>query len=286
MKIVDLHTHSTFSDGSYTPIELVSMAKKAGLAALAITDHDNISAFKEAKEYAQDIGIELYSGIEMSVNYRGGQIHMVGLGFDIDDPYFQNAYRRFRQLKEDCVKVIHSWLKSRGVSITDEQLAPYKKDGIVDRYTFFRYFASGKSQEDVQYIWDEYLDPALKGMHVDIEVQDAICMIKEAGGVTSLAHFHKTLGLKRFSVEERELCIKELKEMGMDALEVQYPDFSPNDKKFITAMAEKYSLYQTGGTDFHGNNRPSVELGTGIKNNLSIPYKWTKFIPKRYPSLS
>lgn len=273
--LADLHTHSTYTDGSYTPQELVKLAKKSSLSALAITDHDNINAYHEAKAAAQKAGIKLFTGIEMSVNFRGGRMHILGLGFDINSPDFQADYRHFRQPKESCAAVIMDYLNKQGLTLTMADLLPYIKNNAIDRYTFFRYFTAQKIFSDAQLIWDNYLNPAVQNINLNIEASDAITIIKRAGGITSLAHFHKTIGLKRFTNEEKDDCFKELKALGLDAVEAQYPDFTAADREFIECMIQKYSFAKTGGTDFHGANRPQVKLGHGIDNNVAVPLAWT-----------
>lgn len=281
MKFVDLHTHSTVSDGSHTALELVDLAKRAGLAAIAITDHDNLQGYEEAAAAARAAGIELLSGIELSVDFKGGRIHLLGLGFDVDDGAFQQAYAAFRAEKTGGVPLLLARLAQRGMVISDDDLAPYKIGEELDRYTVFRYFAARKEQDDVQYIWDQYLNPALVGIPMTIEAQAAIDLIKNAGGITSLAHFHKKIGLKRFSAAEKEACIRELCDMGMDAVEAQYPDYTQEDCAFMAHMAEKYHLLRTGGTDFHGANRPAVQLGSGTGHSVAVPYAWYEEILAR-----
>lgn len=279
MKIIDLHMHSTFTDGSYTPIELVNLAKEAGLSAMAITDHDNMAGYIEAKEYAVKMGIEILTGIEMSVHYRGGKLHILGFGFDETDPLFIQSYKKFRETKENCVDELLERLKLHNVHLTREMIAPYAL-GEMDRYTIFRYLAAHRTREDAQYLWDDYLNPAMKGININITAEEAISIIKQAGGITSLAHCHKSIGLKNYSKAEKEDCIKELCAMGLDGIEQQYPDFTKEDRDFIEFLREKYHLLATGGTDFHGIYRPGLSLGRG-KGNMAVPYSWYQKILNR-----
>jgi len=274
----DLHTHSIYTDGSYTPRQLVCLAKKSSLKALAITDHDNISAYHEAAETARRLKIRLLTGMEMSVNFRGGKLHILGLGFDINDKNFLASYRRLRLPKEACVADILHYLDSVGVKLKLRNLEPYQKNNITDRYTFFRYFNAKKIFPDPQMIWDHYLNPATKTIDVNLEAKDAILMIKKAGGITSLAHFHKSIGLKRFDDAGKDDCLRELKALGLDAVEAQYPDFNTHDREFIEYMADRHGFKRTGGTDFHGANRPRIELGSGIGGNVAVPAAWADSI--------
>ncbi len=279
MKIIDLHMHSTFTDGSYTPMELVDLAKRAGLSAMAITDHDNMAGFSEAKEYADKKEIKLLTGMEMSVQYRGEKLHILGLGFDETNPLFIEAYKKFRKVKESCVDELLERLKLHSVHLTREMIAPYAL-GAMDRYTIFRYLVAHKTREDAQYLWDDYLNPAMKGLNINIAVEEAISIIKDAGGVTSLAHCHKSIGLKEYAQPEKEECIKELCEMGLDGIEQQYPDFTKADQEFVEYVRTKYNLLPIGGTDFHGIYRPGLTLGRG-KGNMAVPYAWYQAILNR-----
>lgn len=281
MKLVDLHTHSCVTDGSHTPCQLVRLAKEIGISALALTDHDNVYGYYEAQEEAEKVDIELMTGIEMSVNFKGEKIHILGLGFDIHDCTFKAAYQKFRKMKESGMDALLKGLQARDILIDREMLGVFQSGGEVDRYAVFRYFSARKVQDDVQYIWDDYLNPILKGININVEAAEAIAFIKNAGGITSLAHFHKTLGLKRYSRQEQEDCIRELQQLGLSALETQYSDYTETEQNFIQRMAEKYHMLQTGGTDFHGENRPKVQLGTGIKNSVAVPYAWYEKILER-----
>ena len=132
-----------------------------------------------------------------------------------------------------------------------------------------------------QPLWDHYLDPAVRelGLDQNMPVEEALPVIHEAGGVTSLAHFHKKIGLKGLSRAEQEAAIARLHAMGLDGMERWYPNYTQEDSDFAAHMIEKYHLLVTGGTDFHGSNRPQIEMGHGIAGNMAIPYEaYTKII--------
>lgn len=272
MKRIDLHMHSTYTDGSCTPTELVEKAKALSLAAIAITDHDNISAYHEAAPVAKGLGIELLPGIEMSTKYKGRRLHILGFGMDFDDPAFLKAYQKARKPKEDCVDVIIERLQKRGIAIDREKIMPYS-NGFSDRYAIMRFFAAHKKQDDVQYIWDDYINPATKDLAINTPTEEAIRMIRAAGGVASLAHYHKKIGLGGLTEEEKIHWLGELKEMGLNALEALYSNFSPEDEAFAVRMVRQFAFLPTGGTDFHGENRPGYQLGVG-GGSLNIPYAW------------
>lgn len=272
MKRIDLHMHSTYTDGSCTPTELVEKAKELSLAAIAITDHDNISAYNEAAPVAKRLGIELLPGIEMSTKYKGRRLHILGFGMNFENPDFLKAYQKARKPKEDCVDVIVERLQKRGIAIDREKIMPYS-NGFVDRYAVMRFFAAHKKQDDVQYIWDDYINPATKDLAVNTPTEEAIRMIRAAGGVASLAHYHKKIGLGGLEEEEKISWLGELKEMGLNAMEALYSSFSPEDEAFAAQMVRRFAFLPTGGTDFHGENRPGYQLGIG-RGDLEIPYGW------------
>lgn len=272
MKRIDLHMHSTYTDGSCTPTELVEKAKALSLAAIAITDHDNISAYYEALPVAKRLEIELLPGIEMSTKYKGRRLHILGFGMDFENPDFLKAYQKARKPKEDCVDVIIERLQKRGIAIDREKIMPYS-NGFIDRYAVMRFFAAHKKQADVQYIWDDYINPATKDLAINTPTEEAIRMIRSAGGVASLAHYHKKIGLGGLMEEEKILWLGELKEMGLNAMEALYSNFSPEDAAFAAQMLRRFAFLPTGGTDFHGENRPGYQLGIG-GGKLEIPYSW------------
>ena len=135
----------------------------------------------------------------------------------------------------------------------------------------------------IQTLWDEYLNPGLKaaGVYGDISAEEALPVIRKAGGVTSLAHYHKDIGMKGWSWEKKEESLKELMSFGLDGMERYYPNYSPEDAEFAARMIEKYNMLATGGTDFHGANRRGIELGTGHEGNMNVPFEFYEKILAR-----
>jgi len=281
--MVDLHVHSTISDGSYTPTELARLAKERGLTAFALTDHDNIAGDAAAAEAAQKLGVDFINGMELTAEYAGRKIHVVCLGFDAQHPAFQTLYRRIRAIKEGRIAEMIDYIRDKGVDISLAQVEPYAAGGPIDRYAIMRYLVSLHLYEHAQPLWDHYLDPAAQklGLNFSITAEEALPVIHAAGGVTSLAHFHKQIGLKGLTRREQETAILHLHQIGLDGMERWYPNYSHDDAAFAGYMIEKYHLLPTGGTDFHGTNRPGVELGTGIDDNMDIPDIFLKGVRQR-----
>ncbi|SEJ87260.1 hypothetical protein SAMN05660742_1213 [Propionispira arboris] len=274
MKFVDLHVHSNISDGSYTPVELIKLAHKTGLSAITLSDHETIAGNAEAKVEADKLGIEFISGMEITVDYKNRHLHLVALGFDVKQPAFQNLYKKIRDLKEAKMEELIWGIKEKGVPISMELIQPFTLLNKIDRYAIMRYLVSLHLFDHVQPIWDQYLNPVIRQLKLNhnVSVEETTQAIKAAGGMTSLAHFHKRLGLAGLNRQEQEAAIAELCAMGLDGMEQYYPNYTAADQAFAESMLTKYKMIPTGGSDFHGLNRPEVALGTGIKNNIVVPY--------------
>ena len=280
-KIIDLHVHSNISDGSYSPAALAKLAKERGLAAFALTDHDSMMGCAEAAEAASVCGVGFMNGMELSADFEEHKVHIVCLGFDPEHPAFRKLYQKVRSIKEGKIPEMIEFVRERGVDISLEKVLPFAR-GKVDRYALMRYIVSLRMYERAQPIWDNFLDPAARelGINVNITAEEALPLLHEAGAVTSLAHFHKAIGLKGLDRHEQEQAILRLHEMGLDGMERFYPNYTSEDETFAAYMIEKYQLLPTGGTDFHGTNRPGIEIGTGVEGNMRVPYSFLENIQR------
>ncbi len=258
-KKYDLHSHTIASDGSYTPSELVTNAKKNGLKGIAITDHDTIYGLKEGKEKAEEIGIEFIEGIELSSNIMGRDVHILGYFLNLKDENFLNSLINLKKLREERNTRIINKLSKYKIYITEQEIQEEAKGPIVGRlhianvlinkgyvYSKNEAFISYLGKTGVAYEEKENFTPHM-----------AVKMLKENGAFVSLAH------PKFFSskISEIENLVKELKVLGLDALEIEYPNFSKLEKNMYRDLADKYDLKITGGSDFHGINREKIELG-------------------------
>lgn len=279
--IIDLHTHSTCSDGTCSPAELVKLAKTMGLSALALTDHDTIDGLAEFQAAGDFLGIETISGIEFAAlweNYHRPEIHIVGLGFAPDHPALgeqMGEIRRSRQLRNEkmCEK-----LTAIGLPVALEEVSANAGGEIITRAHFANVLLQKGYIQKREDAFRRYLSPGLPG-YVEREfLSPALCIrtIKEAGGAAVLAH--PTLyGLEAAALEE--LC-KELISYGLDGIECQYSTYSAAETKAISALAERLHLLPSGGSDFHGKNKPAIRLGSG-KGNLAVPYGFWAALRKR-----
>ena len=276
MKFIDLHVHSTMSDGTYTPEGIIDLAKKRGLSAVTLTDHDTIDGLKRASQEADKAGMNFIAGMEISTAYQGRKLHIVALGFDPNSDAFKKLYKAIRYNKENKMDKVIDKIRDKGIDISLDKVAPFINGSKLEGYAIMRYLVSLHLTDKVQTIWDTYLNPSIHelGLDKNISVEEVVKGVHQAGGVTSLAHFHKLIGLKGMDRTEQEKSIAYLHNIGLDGMEKYYSSYTDDDNEFAAAMIDKYDLLPTGGSDFHGGNRVGVELGTGHENNLHIPYEF------------
>jgi len=279
-KCIDLHIHSTMSDGSHSPAEIITLAAKIGLSAIALTDHDSIEGVAEATRQSKALNIGFLTGIEFSVLYESRLLHILALGFDMNNPQFCAAYSKMKIAREENIPTLLEQLKKQEVSLDINCLKNYALTKQLDRYALMRFFMAQGTSLTVQQIWDVYLDPISYGPDEIMSAEEVLSIIKAAGGLTFLAHYNKPIGLAGFSANEMEEQIKDLKHLGLSGIETYYPSYSSTDKDFAEYLVVKYGLLASGGTDFHGTNRPNIQLGTG-NGDMTIPYCLYEQIAKR-----
>ena len=279
--IIDLHTHSTASDGTYSPAEAAELAKKAGLSAVALTDHDTIDGLKEFQEAGNALGIETIPGIEFAAlwdHYHRPEIHIVGLGINPEDPVLLERMKDIQRIRDHRNHKMCEKLSSIGLHMTFEELSANAGGDIITRAHFANVLLEKGYIRKKEDAFSRYISPGLPG-YVEREfLTPKLCIetIKQAGGAAVLAH--PTLyGLNMEQLEE--LC-EELVLYGLDGIECRYSTYSPAETKAITALAEKYHLLPSGGSDFHGKNKPNIHIGSG-KSNLAIPYGFWEELKKK-----
>lgn len=270
MKYIDLHVHSNVSDGSLTPSELVKEALRCNLAAFALTDHDTVSGVSEAIEAAKGTGIEVIPGAEISAGYKKKDIHILGLLLRYDDPKLQATLEEAIKERDARNEKMANNLANGGLDIDIDRLkAAFPPDTVLTRAHFARYLAETGQVKYINAAFDHYLnaDGPYYVPRKYITPEDAIALIKHAGGIPVLAHpliYH-------LPEEELDALICRLKNAGLAGLEVFYSSNTGFDEGILRRYANKYDLLMTGGSDFHGSNKPHISLGSG-KGNLKIPY--------------
>ena len=270
--IIDLHTHSTFSDGSCTPTDLVKLAAETpNLRALALTDHNSIEGldefFEAGKQYPQ---LELISGVEVSTLYGSKELHLVGLFIDYHNEELRNFLNMLKKERLDRNIVMAKRLFSLGYEIDYNEL-PYHRDDSLGRVHFAKYIMEKYDFPSIQAVFDQLLKQgksAFVGRNLPLP-SEAIKVIKNSGGIAIWAHpiFQERSHARSYA----RRIIRKLKPFGLDGIECHYSMFSPAQTAALTEIAESLEVLGSGGSDFHGSNRPSVQLGVG-GGFMHIPY--------------
>lgn len=259
---VDLHTHSTASDGTLPPREVVRAAHQAGLTALALTDHDTIAGIADAADEARLLGLDFLNGIEISCEYpRPGTLHMLGYGVRPDDPTLAHMTANLIAGRNERNVKIVALLREQGIPITIEMVEAVAGGDVIGRPHFARVLIDlGVVSTNAQ-AFAHYLGSG-GSAYVDKErlsAKRAIEMIHAAGGLACLAH--PTQLRKENSAQVRHE-IKRLADFGLDAVEVIHSDHRDSVVAELTEIADDYGLLKTGGSDFHGGNKPHIRIGT------------------------
>jgi len=270
MKYIDLHVHSTCSDGTFTPAELVSYAVKKKLAAFALTDHDSVEGIPEAEEAAKKAGIELIKGIEFSTEYNGKDIHILGLDICTEQPDFSSHLEKFRHSRDSRNEEMALRLQNlAGFPITVEELRTLYGNATITRAHFGRWLFEKGYVNSIKDAFDRYLgdDCPCFVPRTRSTPHQAIELILHSGGIPILAHPL----LYHLEDTELEKLVLELKEAGLQGIEAIYSANIGLEESHMRRLARKYNLKISGGSDFHGKNKPLIDLGIG-KGNLKIPY--------------
>jgi predicted metal-dependent phosphoesterase TrpH len=269
--MIDLHSHTDQSDGTFTPAELVGEAMKLGLEALAITDHDTFKGYDMAVPYAKEAGLELICGIELSTKFGGATVHM--LAYFLREPptaEFCTWLEALLESRRERNRQLIVKLQDLGLDIT---LAEVETKGrtLTARPHFGRVLLEKGYVSSMQEAFDKYLDEAAPGyvQRREVPVDEAIARVKAAGGITSLAH---PVRVAKNDWDTLAVWVKKMADAGMGAIEVFHSDHTPENVAYYGQLAERFGLAVTGGSDFHGGNKPGIDLGTGHRRNLSVPY--------------
>ncbi len=272
MKTIDLHVHSNKSDGSCTPAQIIEAAIDAGLSAVALTDHDTADGIKEACDAANKLGkdkdFEFIPGIELSVSYLDKELHIVGLYLDTSGAAFEQALCVLRNNRNQRNDKMIARMQDAGVDITIEKLRAHQGDCVLTRANFAQYLLHIGFVRSIQEAFDTYLSPG-KSFYVPreyMEPKDAIDLIHSVGGVAILAHPQ----LYHFDDAALEKAVAYLKDFGLDGIETWYSMNTGYDLQRMKKLADKYHLVYSGGSDFHGENKPHIAIGRG-RGNLYVP---------------
>lgn len=265
--MIDLHTHSTASDGTFTPAELAVEAHRADLSLFALTDHDTVAGVAEALQAGSTLGIRVLPGIEISVEWQPGELHLLGLGIDITNKTLCDLMQYAQEKRHQRNRKIIEKFDKAGIVIDEEKLAQVAGGAVIGRPHFAKYLVQEKKAKSIQ---DAFLKYLAKGRPFYIEKEclpltEAIEAIKAARGVPVLAH-PMSLYLSWGKLPE---TIAQFKEQGLVGLEAWHSGARYGECIRLQALAEELNLIVTAGSDFHGANRKDVHLGR-TANNLPI----------------
>jgi len=261
IEYADLHAHTTASDGTATPEELVQTAVNAGLTYLAVTDHDTANAVSAALAEAKRIGsLRLIPGVEISARGKPGSCHLLGLGVDHTNPALSGTLADLLTARNERNLALAERLTRLGVPITVEEVTAYAPLGANVGRPHFALALLGKGYvQSLQEAFDRYLGDTAAGFvpKDDLSPEDAIALVHQVGGLCFLAH----PGLLKLAEHETFTTrIKAYAALGLDGIEAYYSKHSPVETRNFLKIAERLNLLVTGGSDFHGNNRPGTFL--------------------------
>lgn len=283
---VDLHMHSTYSDGSKSPKELIDLASSKGISMMALTDHDEIAGSKELMKYT-DSGIYLYSGVELTAQVQKGRMHILGYNIDLENEKLNN---RIKQLKSDAIYNIMLYVEvlkhDFGIKLPEEELLSIiNKEGNVGRPQIAALLIKHGYCTEVEEAFQKYLIAAyekVRKLKRGLSKEECVDLILSADGIVSLAHPSSL----KLTDQELDSEIAYLKSLGMQSIEVIHINNSENQRAYYLELAQKYNLLISGGTDYHGPEvKPDVEIGTGRNGNVDIKentLSLTKNIKSRY----
>lgn len=264
--LIDLHTHSTASDGQYTPARLVEMAKDRGLAMYALTDHDTMNGIKEARAAAEALGVRFIPGIEIS-SAAGEEVHVVGLAIDEDEPQLAEKCREFIESRDNRGEVICGYLNGLGMDVTMEEIRKIAGEANIARPHFAAWLQEHGYVAERKEAFRRYLDTAEFHEATDRKLpsaEESIRLIHGADGKAVLAH----PGLMKMPVEEQKKLVARLKEAGLDALECCYFKHKPQQVRLYHDWASEFGLKISCGSDFHGEKvKPDVPFGMNLRED-------------------
>lgn len=271
--MIDLHVHSNCSDGSFTPRELVEYALNHDISAFALTDHDTVSGLDEAIACAKELSgkvceknpngktVEVVPGIEFSTEYEGRDVHIVGLFIDYKSEVFKQHISVFVSSRENRNEKMCALLREHGIEVTYKQLKAAFPNAVITRAHYARFLLENGYVKSMNEAFDRYV-----GDHAPcfiprekVTPEQAVDLILAVGGVPVLAHPI----LYGMSSARLEKLVSILTDAGLVALEAIYASYSVADTHEMQTLARRYGLLISGGSDFHGSNKPGLSFGTG-----------------------
>ena len=268
--MIDLHIHSTASDGTLSPSQIVELAANRNLDAVALTDHDTVAGIDEFLAAGERCAVQTIPGVEVACSWYGASLHLLGLFIDHKNATLLELLQEIRENREKRNHRILELLQKHGISITWEQILAESDGQVVGRPHIARALVAAGHCDDIQDAFAKFIGrdaPCYSPRFVPMPKR-TIETLHGAGGLVVLAHpFGGAKPMKTILIRRK---IKRLIAMGLDGMEVYYSDYTCRQTERALKIAQDLGLIKTGGSDFHGDNMPGVEIGVG-RGNLKIP---------------
>ena len=268
--LIDLHTHTTASDGSANPEELIARAATKNARAIAVTDHDTVSAISRARAAAHRLGIEFVAGVEISAEYSPGTLHILGYCIDDRSAPLIAKLSELQHARETRNPQIAARLQALGMDISYDEVATLAGNEVVGRPHFARLMVERGYAGSIQEAFDRFLKKGAAAYVAKsrLHPREAVSLIREAGGVAVLAHPYQ---LSLSSYDEADELIADLAEFGLDGVEAIYSRHNAQQRASYSEIARRHRLLITGGSDYHGSYKPDIDLVSGL-GDLEVPY--------------
>lgn len=266
-KFVDLHVHTVYSDGSFTPKEVIDYCKNNNIVAVSITDHDTTDGIEEAIEEGKKLGVEVIPGVELSVEFKDSteaEIHILGYYIDWKDKVLQQKLKLFRQARQERAYKILERLNSLGIKIDENEVfAKFSSTQSIGRLHFAKILLEKKVVNSIKEAFELYLGYGMPAYvpKFRLQPQEAITLILQTGGIPVLAHPY-------FGICVDTKSIKKLVNQGIKGIEVYHTKHHKNVVEELTTIADKYGLIITGGSDCHG----TIDGAAPLLGSLKLPY--------------
>ncbi|MBR3229678.1 MAG: PHP domain-containing protein [Bacilli bacterium] len=269
-KLIDMHVHTNYSDGQYSPDEVIKLGIEAGVGVMAITDHDTLDGIKNVdrnKDFIRESGIKIVNGIEISAHSDTGTMHILGYDIDLNNKELNNKLKELRTNRmNSTLAVMEQIRRDYGITFSYYDIIELVNSRHVGRPGLAKLCVKYGFSESISDAFDNYLNPAkekTRKYSKNLFYPEVFKLVKDAGGIVIFAH-PKTLKLDNYGLDR---LIFNMKNHGLDGIEVYNSIHNLDDVKFYKYLADKYNLLISGGTDFHGPLiKPNIEIGTGYGN--------------------
>ncbi len=275
--LIDLHTHSTASDGSFSPEELIDYALEIGVDIIALCDHDTTAGLNSFLQYSNTKTLKAIPGVELSATWKKGNCHIVGLGVSDNYAPLESVLQQIRDSRDNRNELIIRKLNELGIAISLDTVEALAGGDVVARPHIARIMLQRGYVSSVQEAFDKYLAKGAPA-YIDryrLDPEKAVALLKEAGALPVLAHPSQL----QLPNERIDSLVEKLKPYGLAGIEVYTPYTDDNDIAPYCAIADRYGLFISGGSDFHGESKPDHYLGY-YRKETPIPIKGTKSILK------